>query len=89
MDSVREKCINFDDIYSLVVKMSSIHVMLGLTTRLDLETEQTNVKIAFLHDNLEEEIYIEQLEGFKVKEKENYVCKLKKSPYGLKQAARQ
>jgi hypothetical protein len=44
------------------------------------------VKTAFLHSNLEEEIYIEEPEGFQVKGKEDYVCKLKKCLYGLKQA---
>ena len=39
------------------------------------------MKIAFLHGDLEEEIYIQQPKGFEVKEKENLVCKLKKSLY--------
>ena len=39
------------------------------------------MKTAFLH---EEEIYMQQPEGFEVKGKENFVCKLKKSLYGLK-----
>ena len=46
-----------------------------------------NVKTAFLHGDLDKEIYVEHLEGFIVKGKENYVCKLKKSLYGLKQAS--
>ena len=53
---------------------------------LNLEIEQMDVKTDFLHDDLEEEIYMEQPEGFKVDGKENFVCKFKKSLYGLKQA---
>uniref|UniRef100_A0A803N8D3 Reverse transcriptase Ty1/copia-type domain-containing protein n=1 Tax=Chenopodium quinoa TaxID=63459 RepID=A0A803N8D3_CHEQI len=69
--------------------MSSIRVVLGLAASLNLEIEQLDVKTAFLLGDLEEDIYMEQPEGFKVKGKEVYVCKLKKSLYGLKQAPRQ
>jgi hypothetical protein len=50
----------------------------------DYELEQLDVKTAFLHGELEEVIYMDQLEGFVVLEKENLVCRLKKSLYGLK-----
>ena len=85
----QKKGIDFEEIFSPVVKMSSIRVVLGLAARLNLEVEQLDVKTAFLHGDLEEEIYMEQPEGFKVKGKENLVCKLRKSLYGLKQAPRQ
>ena len=64
--------------------MCSIRVILGLTTSMNLELEQFDVKTAFLHGDLDEEIFMKQPEGFKVKGKENMVCKLKKSLYGLK-----
>ena len=76
--------IDFDEIFSPVVKMCSIQVILGLVARMNLELEQLDVKTAFLHGDLDEEIFVEKLEGFKVKGKENMVFKLKKSLYGLK-----
>ena len=69
--------------------MSSIRVVLGLVASLDLELEQLDVKTAFLHGDLEEEIYMVQPKGFEVKGKEHMVCKLKKSLYGSKQAPKQ
>ena len=78
--------IDFTEIFSPVVKMSSIRVILDLVDALDLECEQLDVKTDFLHGELEEEIYMEQPEGFIEKGKEGLVCRLKKSLYGLKQA---
>ncbi|KAJ8492114.1 hypothetical protein OPV22_013835 [Ensete ventricosum] len=85
----QKKGIDFEEIFSPIVKMSSIRVALGIAANLDLEIEQLDVKRTFLHGDLEEKIYMEQPEGFKVKCKENLVCKLKKSLYGLKLAPRQ
>ena len=48
-----------------------------------------DVKTVFLNDDLEEEIYREQPEGFIVHSQESKVCKLDKSLYGLKQAPQQ
>ena len=60
----QKKGIDFKEIFSLVVKMSSICVALGLAVHLNLEVEQLDVKTAFLHDDLEEEIYMQQPKGF-------------------------
>ena len=81
--------IDFDEIFSPVVKMCSIRVILGLVASMNLELEQLDVKTTFLYGDLDEEIFMEQPKGFKVKRKENMVCKLKKSLYGLKQAPQQ
>lgn len=47
-----------------------------------------DVKTAFLNGIIEEEVYIEQVEGFVVHGKESHMCRLKKALYGLKQAPR-
>ena len=47
-----------------------------------------DVKTAFLNGQVEEEVYIEQPEGFVVHESKLHVCKLRKALYGLKQAPR-
>jgi len=56
--------------------------MLGLAASLNLEVEQLDVKTAFLHGDLDEEIYMEQPEGFEAKGKEQLVCKLKRAYMG-------
>ena len=85
----QKKGVDFEEIFSPVMKISSIRVVLGQAASLDLEIEQLDVKTAFLHGDLEEEIYMEQPEGFEVVGKENLVCRPQKSQYGLKQAPRQ
>ncbi|KAH9804147.1 hypothetical protein KPL71_002018 [Citrus sinensis] len=81
--------VDYSEVFSPVVKYSSIRVLLAITTYHDLELDQMDVKTAFLHGNLEEEIYMEQPEGFIQRESEDMVCLLKKSLYGLKQSPRQ
>jgi len=62
----QKKGVDFEEIFSPVVKMSSIQVVLSLVVSLDLEIEQLDIKIAFLHGDLQEEIYMEQPEGFEI-----------------------
>ena len=56
----QKKGVEFHEIVSLVIKMFSIRVALGMATTMDLEVEKFDVKIGFLHENLEEEIYTKQ-----------------------------
>ena len=78
--------IDFGDIFSLVAKVTSIRLLLSVAAAFDFEVEQMDVKTAFLHGDLEEEIYMKQPEGFAVKGKKELASKLKKSLYGLKQS---
>ena len=81
----QKQSINFDEIFSSVVKMCSIWVILGLAASMNLQLEQLDVNTTFLHGDLDEEIFMEQPESFKVKRQENMVYRLKKSLCGLKQ----
>ena len=67
-----------------MVRHTSIRVVLAMVAHLDMELEQMDVKIAFFHGDLEEQIYMEQPKGFSQPRQEHLVCKLKKSLYGLK-----
>ncbi|RVW93053.1 Retrovirus-related Pol polyprotein from transposon TNT 1-94 [Vitis vinifera] len=81
--------IDYTEIFSPVVKMSTIRLVLGMVAAENLYLEQLDVKTTFLHGDLEEDLYMIQPEGFIVQGQENLVCKLRKSLYGLKQAPRQ
>ena len=80
--------VDYNDVFSPVVKHSSIRIFFSIVAMHDLEFEQLDVKTPFLHGELEEEIYMDQPEGFIVPGKENFICKLKKSLYELKQSPR-
>ncbi|KAH9290269.1 hypothetical protein KI387_034386, partial [Taxus chinensis] len=62
--------IDFDEIFSPVVKVTSIRTVLGIVAVEDLHLEQLDVKTAFLHGDLKEELYMQQPEGYEVKGKE-------------------
>ena len=85
----KNKGIYFDEIFSHLVKMTSINTILSLVAVKDLHLEQLDVKATFLHGDLEEHIDMQQPHGYEVKGKENFICKMKKILYGLKKAPRQ
>ncbi|GJU15741.1 retrotransposon protein, putative, ty1-copia subclass [Tanacetum coccineum] len=78
--------IDYNEVFSLVVRHTSIRVILALTACKDYELEQLDVKTTFLHGNLEEVIYMRQPPGY---EQGNKLCLLKKSLYGLKMSPKQ
>ena len=66
-----------------------MRTLLALATLEDWEIHQVDVKSAFLKGDLDEEIYMQQPEGFQMVGQEKRVCHLLKAIYGLKQASRQ
>ena len=79
---------SFDEIFSPVVRFESVRTILAIATLEKWKVESLDVKSAFLYGTLEEELYMEQPQGFKVPGKEHKVLRLQKAIYGLKQAAR-
>jgi len=79
---------DFFDTYSPVARLTTIRVLL-LAASYGLLIHQMDIKTAFLNEELEEEIYMDQSDEFISKGQEGMVCKLLKSLYDLKQAPRQ
>lgn len=77
---------DYDETFSPVVRFSSIRTLLSFAVQNKLHVHQMDVVTAFLNGHLEEEIYMEQPEGYIKPGQEHLVCKLKKSIYGLKQS---
>src|SRR6266404_2877173 len=80
--------VDFDETFSPVARFESLQLLLALAALEDWEIHQMDVKSAFLHGDLDEEIYMEQPTGFIIAGKEHKVCRLQKALYGLKQASR-
>ncbi|THH23200.1 hypothetical protein EUX98_g7976 [Antrodiella citrinella] len=78
--------VDFDQIFSPVVRFETVHLVLALAALEDWHVSGVHVKSAYLYGKLEEEIYMEQPEGFKVKGQERKVLRLLRALYGLKQA---
>ena len=77
---------DFFETYSPVARISSIRTILAIATQHDMDLQQMDVNTAFLNGNLEEEIYMDQPEGYN--DGSGRVCRLIKGIYGLKQASR-
>lgn len=83
----QQKGIDYDEVFFLVVRNTSIRSILALVAIWDLHLDHMDVKIAFLHGDLDEHIYM-KLEGFVKLGHEHLVCIHKRSFYGLKHAPR-
>jgi hypothetical protein len=80
--------VDFNETFAPVAKFTTIRCILAIGAAMDLDIHQMDVKTAFLNGELEEDIYMDQPQGFVQDGKEDVVCKLKKSLYGLKQSPR-
>ncbi|KAJ7954112.1 Retrovirus-related Pol polyprotein from transposon TNT 1-94 [Quillaja saponaria] len=80
--------VDYQETFAPVAKMNSIRVLISCAVNLGWDLQQLDVKNAFLHGDLAEEVYMEIPPGFSCQKTEGKVCKLKKSLYGLKQSPR-
>ena len=81
--------IDYTESFSPVVRYSTLRILLAFAAALDLPIYHIDVKTAFLHAPLKETIFMCQPEGFVDPDKPTYVCRLRKSLYGLIQAPRE
>jgi hypothetical protein len=77
---------DFDETFALVARLEAIIMFLAYSCHKKFKVYYMDVKSTFLNGYLEEEVYMEKLEGFSLTNNPNCVCKLNKDRYRLKQA---
>jgi len=78
--------IDYDESFAPVSRYSSIRSILALSAHMGWKIHQMDVKTTFLNEMIEEDVYIEKLEGLQTFDHESHVCRLKRALYGLKQS---
>jgi hypothetical protein len=78
--------IYFEYTFSPVSRLEATKVFMEFACFRNFKIYQMDIKSAFLNGTIEEEFYVEKPKGFMLTENQDYVCKLKKAMYGLKQA---
>ena len=85
---VQKHGVDYDEVFAPVARIETIRLIIGLAALRGWKIHHLDVKTAFLHGDLKEEVYVSQPQGFIVKGQEDKVYKLKKALYGLRQAPR-
>ncbi|GJU61792.1 putative RNA-directed DNA polymerase, partial [Tanacetum coccineum] len=80
--------IDFHETFIPVIKSTTIRTVLSLAVTNDWPLRQLDIQNAFLHENLKEQVYMKQPQGFIDPQQPNHVCFLHMSLYGLKQTLR-
>ncbi|KAJ9544973.1 hypothetical protein OSB04_024680 [Centaurea solstitialis] len=84
----QQEGIDYDKTFAHVARIEAIRIFLAYAAYKNVKAFQMYVKCAFLNEEIQEEVYIEQLEGFVDPKYSEHVYVLDKAPYGLKQAPR-
>ena len=82
----QEHEVDYTEVSAPVARLDTIRVVISLAALKEWTIYQLDVKSAFLHGELSEEVFVEQSPGYEQKGNEQKVYKLKKALYGLKQA---
>jgi len=78
--------IDYDETFAPVARFESVQAVIALAVSRGMKLHQMDIKTAFLNGELNEEVYMSQPKGFVENGKEDFVCCLRKSIYGLKQS---
>jgi hypothetical protein len=77
---------DFEETFAPVERLEAIKMFLSYACYKNFKVYQMDIKLTFLNGDIDEDVYVEQPEGFSLTDNHDYVCKLKKALYGLKQA---
>ena len=85
---VQTYVIDYEETFSPVARMATLRAVIAMAAAKGWSLHQMDVKNAFLHGDLQEEVYMMQPEGYQDDAQPHFVCRLRKALYGLKQAPR-
>ena len=84
----QQRDIDFNEMFTPVACMDTVRTVLSIAAQNKWHVHQMDVKLAFLNGYVEEEVYVEQPQGYEVPGQEHKVYRMKKELYALKQAPR-